>query len=661
MTMIIGNSFMRPNWDVMVNRSTAFFNKSLVRLLRKQKINTPVDNPTGFALSERMKAELRGLSQTDKNVQNGSTIVKIASDAVHIIIDVLQDMRALALQASDDTTTDEERIRINKEMMQRIAAINDVANGTKYNGVGLIDGTYDGGAISTGDNAVVNKVDAQDVTLTPDETYIKEVFINGSRVVMTENKVQEMTRSFAVTHESITSIPIEDKSKLKSRTTPSLDCDIGFSGGTRYNPTSNWNWKEAYTSTLSAGDSLIGGGSNNWWTPETYETGVEITFAGAKGYEGEAIPDAFHEQGFSILCNGCSQYINIVFDKTMNIGQGTLTTYESNKLRKDYRVGIGDATSVDDLPRAIFEGIKNSGRDPDKDAKYDTRLQSTGEVVAVTIDKDRHNFRIAKNPNYGITSTAEYIFVKEYDFSMLFIDSGTILAMGEEGSKDNLPQGTIVQIGNDNQPEIQKITVDETTNAQIWTKEETENIKSNESVGKPLIIQDGTLRGEYDAYYIKGMQSKNLTIGNILDDEGNFLNMQDRLRYEALSSQFEQQRKLLTEFQEEEAKRDNIISVKTVAGANKAIKIIDRALEYALKNAVTLGAYLNRMENDQERIYAMDTHTSKATSALLDIDTKDRITYARAHIVSEASQFIFAQAGQNSFSVLHLVKPEEQQ
>ena len=78
-------------------------------------------------------------------------------------------------------------------------------------------------------------------------------------------------------------------------------------------------------------------------------------------------------------------------------------------------------------------------------------------------------------------------------------------------------------------------------------------------------------------------------------------------------------------------------------------------MEYTLKNAVTLGAYLNRMESDKERIFVMDENTEAAKSLIRGIDTKERITYAKAHILSEASQLMFAQAGQNSFSVLNLV------
>lgn len=650
MTMLVRNNFTPTRLAVNLNRNTNWLNKSLIKLLTKQKINSAVDNASNFSLSERMIAELRALNQTDHNVQEGSSIVKIAKDATHIIINVLQDMRSFAFAATSNSTTDVERQLLQKKMMQSLATINDIANATKYKGVGLIDGTYDGGNAPTSEVVGIKKINPQEFTLLPTETYVKEVFVNGERMVINENKVEELTREFTVTNSSITRIDSDDTASLKSNTKPKLDCDLGFSG--RY-PKSTWNWATAYRATLAPGETLIGSSSMN----SKVEIGVELNFAGAKGYNGDAIPEAFHNQGFSILCNGCTQYINVVFDKTMNIGQGTLTTYENNVLRKDFRVGIGDATSIDDLPRAIFEGIKNSGRDP-KDVAYDARVRNadgTEEVVAVTIDKGRHNFRVAKNPNYNNGSSSEYLFIKEYDWSMLFIDSGTILALGEEGSKDNLPQGTVTQAGTATQPEIQKVSVDTPTTVQIWDAEK-EIIETTTSVGNPLVIQDGTRVGEYDAYYIKGMQTKNLKIGNIFDDEGNFLNIRDRIQYEALSTQPDKQKVLLDKWKEEESTRGDIISVKTVTEASKAINLVDRALEYALKNATVLGAYLQRMGNDQDRILGMERSTDQANSAIRDIDTKERIAYARAHVLTKASQLMFAQANQNSFSVLHLVE-----
>ena len=646
MAMMVENRFTRVNWGVMLNRNSNWLSKSLTRLSSGQRINSAADNASDFSISERMSAELRGLNQTDQNVQNGSSMLKVAEGGIQKVIDVLQDMKSLAVNAANDSNTSAERNVLQKEMTQRLATINDIANGTKYNGTGLIDGTYDTESVFLEDSIVVKKFNLQSLNLSPNENYTKEVYINGTRVVIGENKVENLTRSFTATNSSITSIT--NLADLKSNTKPKMDCDIGFSGNYPY-PRSEWNWATNYSENLATGDYLVGGS-----TKTMMEIGVEINFGSATGYSG-SIPDAFHDQGFSILCNGCSQYINIVFDKTMNIGQGTLTTYTTDTLKKDFRVGIGDATSINDLGRAIFEGIQNSGRDPNKDSRYDTRIQSTGEVVAVTIDKSRHNFRIAKNPNYNNGSSAEYIFLKDYGNSMLFIDSGTILAMGNEDSHDNLPQGTVTQTVSTTQPEIQKINVDAYTNAEVWD-EEKEALETIVTHGSPLGVHDGTKFKEYDRYTIKSMQTKDLMIGNVRDDEGEFLNNRDRLRYEALSGHSDRQRELIGILEEEATEKGDVISLTTVEGANNAIKIIDRALEYAIENATRLGAYLNRMENDQERIFVMETNTTLSQSAIRDVDvSKEMVAYTRAQVLSKASQLMFAQAGQNSFSVLNLV------
>ena len=114
---------------------------------------------------------------------------------------------------------------------------------------------------------------------------------------------------------------------------------------------------------------------------------------------------------------------------------------------------------------------------------------------------------------------------------------------------------------------------------------------------------------------------------------------------------------MLDKWKEEESTSGDIISVTTIKDANKAIILVDRAIEYALKNANILNSYLKRMESDQDRIFEMDIANDTAKSIIRDIDTRDRIAYAKAHVLSKASQFMFAQANQNSFSVLHLVKP----
>ena len=327
----------------------------------------------------------------------------------------------------------------------------------------------------------------QTIELLPNAVYEKEIYIDGKRVVIGENSVKELTRNFTALNSNTTPVTA---TSLKSGTNPQMDCDIGFRG----NYSSGWKWANDYSSKVLASS---GGTYSPSYVSYMSETGVVIDFGSAKLEDGSPVNsiDSLHNQGFSILCGGCGQYIiNIVFDKTMSIGSGTLKTYADNSDKKDYTVGINGATSQADLARAIFEGIyASSGRSTGKDV-YVTN-NGNREIVCVSIDS-KHNLRIAKNPD----DPSGYIFLKDYSPEMLFLDSGTVLAMGGQSSNDNLPQGTITQTADANNPQIEEIRVDAKTTAQVWEDEEFDTRTSSRMVGSPLIIQDGTQEGEYQEY-----------------------------------------------------------------------------------------------------------------------------------------------------------------
>ena len=295
--------------------------------------------------------------------------------------------------------------------------------------------------------------------------------------------------------------------------------------------------------------------------PDLGETGIEIDFSGSTMADGSAltVPDSFHDQGFSILCGGCNQYINIVFDKNQNIGTGTLKIYSDGSQRRDYTIGIGDATTTDDLAKAIFEGIKNASR---RSTSYDVsvvKADGTSDTVCVSVDQ-AHNVRIAKNPNYPAESSSEYIFLKEYSPALLFMEGGIIDATGGVGSKDDAPVGTETQLLDDDGNEIfdengdpipykQTIKVDSDTVVKIW-EANYETVTWSE--GNPLVIHSGTQANQNTHFYINNMQTKSLTAGKIFDtdndwekDEQTLIQASDRARYESLSNDPDKQKEWL--------------------------------------------------------------------------------------------------------------------
>lgn len=124
--------------------------KSMEKLSSGLRINRASDDAAGLSISEKMKAQIRGLSQARQNVQDGISLIQTAEGGLNSILVPLQRMRKLAVQASNDTLTDGDRGQIKDE-------IDGVAKSTTFNELKLLDGTYCGidNIISTAKSSVV--------------------------------------------------------------------------------------------------------------------------------------------------------------------------------------------------------------------------------------------------------------------------------------------------------------------------------------------------------------------------------------------------------------------------------------------------------------------------------------------------------------------------
>jgi flagellin len=105
------------------------------------KINGAADDASGYAISERMRVQIRGLDQANANTQNGNAMMKVAEGAVSSTVDILKTLKEKVINAANDTNTDADRQTIQKELDQSIDQIDDNANIT-YNGKYLVDGSH---------------------------------------------------------------------------------------------------------------------------------------------------------------------------------------------------------------------------------------------------------------------------------------------------------------------------------------------------------------------------------------------------------------------------------------------------------------------------------------------------------------------------------------
>lgn len=126
-----------------MNRNWHSANQALMRISTGYRINSAADDPAGLAISEKMRAQIRGLNMAAKNIQDGISLVQTAEGALNETHAMIQRMRELAVQAANDTLTDEDRKQINIEFQQLKEEITKTAKDTEFNTRKLLNGDYE--------------------------------------------------------------------------------------------------------------------------------------------------------------------------------------------------------------------------------------------------------------------------------------------------------------------------------------------------------------------------------------------------------------------------------------------------------------------------------------------------------------------------------------
>lgn len=138
--MRINHNIAALNTYRQLNSASTAQSKSMEKLSSGLRINRAGDDAAGLAISEKMRAQVRGLDQASKNAQDGISMIQTAEGALNETHSILQRMRELATQASNDTNTDTDRGEIQKEMNQLTSEINRIGNTTEFNTQKLLNG-----------------------------------------------------------------------------------------------------------------------------------------------------------------------------------------------------------------------------------------------------------------------------------------------------------------------------------------------------------------------------------------------------------------------------------------------------------------------------------------------------------------------------------------
>jgi len=125
-----------------MNRHYDTMSRAMLRISSGYRINSAADDPAGLAISEKMRAQIRGLNMSAKNIQDGISLVQTAEGALNETHDMIQRMRELAIEAANDTLTDDDRQKLELEFQELKKEIQRISTDTEFNTKTLLNGDH---------------------------------------------------------------------------------------------------------------------------------------------------------------------------------------------------------------------------------------------------------------------------------------------------------------------------------------------------------------------------------------------------------------------------------------------------------------------------------------------------------------------------------------
>ncbi len=178
--MVVQHNLTAMNSNRMLGVTTSAQAKSTEKLSSGYKINRAADDAAGLSISEKMRKQIRGLTQASSNAQDGISAVQTAEGALNEVQDMLQRMNELAVQSANGTNSSSDRQAIQDEIDQLTTEIDRVSETTKFNETYLLkgDGTATAATVrATGD--IANYVDLSAVTAENKLTFYNDEAKNG--------------------------------------------------------------------------------------------------------------------------------------------------------------------------------------------------------------------------------------------------------------------------------------------------------------------------------------------------------------------------------------------------------------------------------------------------------------------------------------------------
>ena len=612
MSMVVKNNMSAVSTLNTLNKNSSALSKSLQKVSSGMKINSAADDASGYAISERMRVQIRSLDQANQNTQNGSSMMKVAEGAVSSTVDILKTLKEKAVNAANDSNTDEDRQTIQKELDQSIDQINDNANVT-FNGKFLVDGSKNtiGNATytalsnqslkvgTTGDTKLTDLASRSGDSLEIHDTdKVTVSYVQGGKTYTTTFNVKDDDGNIATLQDIFDKAEDIDKDS-QIFANASNDSILAAEGKTDAEKT---QIKTDVATAEGKRDAVSAAKTDEEAKLKALNDSVEALKAAVTTYNGAV---ATNSQLADIDWSGD------VFDQLASFS--TALTKDANTVGFATDNTNGGKTAFDAVATALSEynGVtlgSTQGAAQSKtvlDVRTGGATDVTDQAVAAYTDADKAlaGAKLLTGSTVGLAASGDTVDTASGK------DAITITA--NKAGVGGQISGFNISI-TDSQGNVKK-----SANAALDAFSETIRAQ-NKSDDNAITLQVGAKANQSIKVGLTDMRAEAL---GLMGEDGTKLN------------------------------------ISTQDKANAAVNVLDNAIQKALDQQTTIGSVQSRLEYTSSNLTTTSENVQSSESTIRDANmAKEMTEYTKNNVLMQAAQSMLAQANQSSSSVLSLLQ-----
>ncbi|MFC4182832.1 flagellin N-terminal helical domain-containing protein [Saccharococcus thermophilus] len=644
--------------------------KNLEKLSSGLRINRAADDAAGLAISEKMRSQIRGLEMAERNAMDAISLLQTAEGALNEVHSILQRMRELAVQAANDTNTDEDRTHIQSEINQLADELNRIGNSTEFNKITLLDGSiYKTEALPA---KYISDPVAGNIEIRSTETNAKVVGKPIEEAVeIHDDKPGYVTGSINLSDSALAASPITIDSsnneltlELGDGTIGTIVLDITAQGGTKLTFNGNASTNQSQADLLAVINNAIANSNLNGKVAASVDANGHLMFtdlssAGngshVKVNGGNALGTLI---GTATEVDGIPKNNTLTFDFTDG-ASGSSSTVTITLTNKVYN-------TVDDIVAEINNQLASGNYNI-------TALNDNGKIVLQANDAGSDSsitnvrgsaaaplWLINAQEIKGLDANNQISFKLNGNPYTVTIPDGTytdrnVLALTIQNAINNATNNgeadiTVKAAGNYFVFETGSAGANETfeiTSANADLGLATREAKGQDALNADISVQIGANEGQSLSFSIADMRAKALGITS--ESSGSYTYTgADGSNITAYYS---------TNTVKNRDKIEYVINVSDAQSASRAITVIDNAIRLVSTERGKLGAIQNRLEHTINNLTTANENLTSAESRIRDTDMALEMTeFTKNNILTQAAQAMLAQSNQLPQGILQLLK-----